>query len=152
MGTKSWVVAAVVLAVLVIGVGGGVVIAQENETGGSSPIQSLISRVAGILGLDEQQVQDAFDQAATEMRDEALDNKLTALVESGRITQEQADDYKQWYESRPDSLGPKLGGPGFGFHGHRHGRGWAGAGFGGFHKWGPASPTEEAPAAEETSL
>lgn len=36
------------------------------------------------------------------MRDEALDNRLKCLVEKGKITQEQADQYKQWWQSRPD--------------------------------------------------
>ena len=147
---RRWLMTVAVLGVLAIGVGGGAAMAQTDETEGGSRIQGLISRVAGILGLEEQVVQDAFDQAAKEMRDEALDRKLAALVESGRITQEQADEYATWYKSMPDSLGPRLGGPGF--RGHRHGRRWGGFGSHGFYKGAPAPSTEGVPAIEGASL
>jgi hypothetical protein len=100
---------------------GGVVMAQENGDGETPVIESFASRVAAILGLDEAQVQDAMDQARREMQDEALKSKLDSLVEQGRLTQEQADEYWQWYQSRPEGIrgfgGP---GPGFGFGGHSH--------------------------------
>ena len=152
MRMRRWFVAMASLVALVIGVGGGAVMAQTDETEGGSPIQGLISRVAGILGLEEQAVQDAFDQASEEMRDEAVDTKLAALVESGTITQEQADEYAEWYRSMPDSLGPKLRGHGFGFRGHKHGRRGGGFGKRGFYQGSPTSPTEEAPVPEGASL
>jgi hypothetical protein len=100
---------------------GGAVMAQENGDGETPVIESFASRVAAILGLDEAQVQDAMDQARREMQDEALKSKLDSLVEQGRLTQEQADEYWQWYQSRPEGIrgfgGP---GPGFGFGGHSH--------------------------------
>ena len=149
---RRWLVTVAAMVVLVIGVGAGAAMAQTDETEGGSPIQGLISRVAGILGIEEQAVQDAFDQASKEIRDEVLGRKLAALVEGGRITQEQADEYAEWYKSAPDSLGPRFGGPGFGFRGHRHGRHWGGFGKRGFSKGVPAPSTQEAPAAEGAAL
>jgi hypothetical protein len=104
----------------------GAVMAQEDGTGETPAAQSFASRVAAILGLEEAQVQDAMDQAHREMQDEALRNRLDALVEQGRLTQEQADEYHQWYQSRPEGI-RGFGGPGPGFrfgglgHGHGHG-------------------------------
>ena len=43
------------------------------------------------LGIDQQKVEDAFTQARSEMKNEALDNYLKGLVEKGMITQEEAD-------------------------------------------------------------
>ena len=102
----------------------GAVMAQEDSTGETPAVQSFASRVAAILGLDETTVQDAMDQAHREMRDESLKSKLDAMVEQGRLTQEQADEYYRWYQDRPEGIrgfgGP---GPGFGLGGHGRGHG-----------------------------
>ncbi|MBM4462929.1 MAG: hypothetical protein FJ012_06275 [Chloroflexi bacterium] len=68
----------------------------------STPGQTFISKVANILGLPEEQVAAAFKQARQEMQDEALQNWLQKLVDEGRITQEEADQYLEWWQSRPD--------------------------------------------------
>ena len=108
MRKKHWLIAIVAVLALAVGIGGGTALAQENGNGAGKPIRGLITRVADILGLEEQQVQDAFDQARQEMRDERFEEmvgqRLEALVESGRITQEQADELREWYASRPDSF------------------------------------------------
>ena len=89
---------------------------------------AFAARVADILGLDETTVQDAIDQARAEMQEEALQAKLDRLVENGHMTQEQADEYKTWIESKPEGLSPKMFG-GFGKKHHRFGgRGWGGWG------------------------
>jgi hypothetical protein len=110
---------------------GGAIMAQENGSGETPVIESFASRVAAILGLDEAQVQDAMDQARREMQDEALQRKLDSMVERGRLTQEQADAYLEWYQSRPEGIWEFGGlGPGFGFGGHGHGMGPAEGRFG----------------------
>ena len=115
---KLVVVGMVAAAVLLAGTIGGVVLAQTGDaTGGTG--NTLLARVATILGIDQQKLQDAFIQAGKDMRQEALDNRLKSLVEQGTITQAQADQYKTWLESRPD-MPPGLGGLGQGkFRGHR---------------------------------
>ena len=102
----------------------GAVMAQEDGAGETPVVQGFASRVAAILGLDEAQVQDAMDQVRREMQDEAMRNKLDALVEQGRLTQEQADEYYQWYQDRPEGIQGFGGrGPWFGFGWHGPGRG-----------------------------
>ena len=68
----------------------------------ASQPKTLLARVAAILGIEQQKVEDAFAQAQSEMQDEALDNHLKNLVDQGKITQEQADQYKAWVKSKPD--------------------------------------------------
>ncbi len=84
------------------------------------PPQTIMARVATILGIPEQKLKDAFAQAEREKQDAALDRLLQKAVEKGRITQEQADQYKAWWKSRPqtDLPGPLMG-KGFGRHGLR---------------------------------
>ena len=126
---KRWIVVSVVLAALAIAVTGGAIMAQDAETK-----KTFAGRVAEILGLEEQAVSDAMKQAKDEMRDEAMRAKFDALVEKGLMTQEDADAYIEWMESKPDV---DFGG---GFGRGRHKRG----GFGRRHGWGGWSKYEKA--------
>ena len=111
---RKWLIVAVLAAVIILtaGVIGGVSYAQSNgATTNVDPQKSLLGRVAIILGIDQQKVENAFTQAQKEMQDEALDNHLKSLVEQGVITQQQADQYKQWWQSRPDMPGMDKGFP-----------------------------------------
>ncbi len=117
---KLVIIGVLVAAVLLVGGVAGVALAQTGSTDNTTPANTLLARVATILGIDQQKVEDAFTQAKKEMQDEALDNYLAKLVEQGKITQEQADQYKTWWSSRPEGLA------GFGFRGHGGFRGMGG--------------------------
>jgi Ni,Fe-hydrogenase III small subunit len=67
---------------------------------------ALMTRVASILGIDKQKIVDAVEQAQGEMRGQALDTKLQELIGQGTLTQQQADAYNAWIQSRPNV--PKL--------------------------------------------
>ena len=133
---RKWLLVTLFAGVLTLGLAGGVVLARVNLTEGDSPPNSLASRVAVILGLDGADVQVAFDQAARELQregqDEASQRRLNRLVERGRLTQEQADEHQQWYQSRPEGPAPRFRftrRDGF-FGGHRPGgRRWHRRGF-----------------------
>ena len=92
---------AIVLVVLVGGILGGVVYAQSGSTRDNSPRNTIFAKVASILGIDQAVLEDAFTQAEQEVRSDALNNRLQALVEAGKITQDQADEYLQWWQSQP---------------------------------------------------
>ena len=111
--SKKFLVTGIVIAVIAVVAVTGVVLAQNVTT--TTPGKTFTARVAAILGIDEQKVKDAFTQAQREMSDEALDTRLHKLVEDGKLTQEQANQYKEWWQSRPDTLVP--GGEGFGMRG-----------------------------------
>ena len=98
--------------------------AQGNE-GGDSNAGKLATKVAEILGLDTAVVDRAIKQAREELRDEAVQNKLNALVENGKLTQEQADEYLNWVQSKPEGI-PAIGKQFFGKMGHH--KGWKGHG------------------------
>jgi predicted secreted protein len=68
---------------------------QENR-------DTLMARVADILGIDEEDLKNAFEQAQRELRENALDTRLQELVNEGTWTQQQADAYKAWIKARPD--------------------------------------------------
>ena len=123
------------------GVAGGGVLAHTKSGDGESRLESFASRVAGILGLEEEQVLDAFKQTKSEMLEEKVQQMLEKAVAAGKLTQEQADEYLAWFESRPDTFAPgalfhKLGKRGF--H-EKHKR----RGFFGKSKWFDKDPDYE---------
>jgi hypothetical protein len=126
---KKVILLAALATVLIIGSIAGVTLAQTrsgNESQPESQHQALLERVSEIyqentgVAIDVQQLKDAFAQAQTEMQNEALENWLENLVSEGKITQEQADEYLQWWQSRPDIplLEPRGGGGMMGGRGH----------------------------------
>jgi myosin heavy subunit len=97
---KFIIIVSVVAAIVLVGSLTGVALAQTGSAGSSG--KTLLARVAEILGIDQQKVEDAVAQAQSEMQNEALDNYLKNLVDKGTITQAQADQYKAWIQSKPD--------------------------------------------------
>jgi len=112
--------------VLLLGVlGAGAVLAQDPPTP-TDFHAAFLSRVAQILGVPEQSVIDAVNQAHTETLDQA--------VADGLITQEQADWMKQ-HQQAGGGIGPGgfAGGP---MHGGARSGPMFGGPFGG--PWGAA--------------
>ncbi|MDP6453268.1 MAG: hypothetical protein QF898_08175 [SAR202 cluster bacterium] len=147
---RRWVFLTATVAVLALGaLMTGAAFAQEADNDGKSGVGKLGARVAQILGLDETEVNDAIKQARTELQNEATQERLEKMVEAGKITQEQADEYLAWFESRPAD-GPGLGHRGFGGkkRGH-HGRGMRGHRG---HFGAPQAPADATPPADGSSL
>ena len=110
---KKFVLIGLLTTIVLAGTIGGVALAQTDNRDNSQPkvllasdnatqSNTLLARVAKILGIDQQKVEDAFTKARTDMQNEALDNYLKNLVTEGKITQAQADQYKKWWQSKPD--------------------------------------------------
>lgn len=77
-----------------------IALAQEGEA--PERQGALIARVAEILGIDQQELENALKQAQTESREETLDARLQELIAEGTLTQEQANEFKTWMEAKPD--------------------------------------------------
>ena len=97
---KKFIIILLGTILIIIASLGGIAMAQDSED--ESKPDSLMARVADILGIDQQTVEDAFEQAQAEMREEALDKHLQNLVDEGILTEEEAAEYKTWLEARPD--------------------------------------------------
>ena len=133
--SKKFVLVTLLATVALVGSISGVVAAQNgddsqpnaaNQTANQTVNQTLLDRVCEIyqentgVAIDPQALEDAFAQAQSEKLQEALDSRLQYLVDQGKITQGEADQYKEWWQSRPDV---PLG---LGFGGHGGLRGWGG--------------------------
>lgn len=79
---------------------------QLLSAGSHSMLDSLAVRVAEILGLDQQIVINAFNLVHREDQDEIHKGGLDNLIKEGVLTEEQADQYFQWYLTRPDTVAP----------------------------------------------
>ena len=144
--SKKFLLVTVLAVVVLLGSIGGVALAQTGNGDSDQPVaqhQALLDKVCAIYeqntgtAINSAELQKAFDQARTEMKNEALDNYLKGLVDGGKITQEQADQYKAWLESKPDVDVSFASG----FSGHDMPRGF-GRPSGGFPGWCEPQPTE----------
>ena len=102
---KKVLVIALIAAVVIIGSIGGVIVAQaaDGASGNATQPKPMLARVAEILGIDQSKLEGAVKQAASEQQLQALTNRLQKLVDAGKITQAQMDQYLAWYKSKPDT-------------------------------------------------
>jgi hypothetical protein len=151
MRKRKWFIPVVVASVLLIAgtVGGALVAASDSSstTDDQNQVtdryQALLDRASAIyeentgVAIDSEQLKDALDQAQSELQEEALETRLQNLVDEGQMTQEEADQYLEWWQSRPDIAAPL---PGLGGHGSGGGMMWGG-GFGPCGGPGPGPDT-----------
>ena len=142
MGKRGWILAVILAGLIVVGVGGGVILAHGGVKGvggfgkGTADGMSLTERVAEILsledsavsdaieeakenwdgegsfvaevaeilGVEESALEDALTQAMRAMANDAVRARMDAMVVKELITQEEADEYVEWFESRPEFL------------------------------------------------
>ncbi len=139
--SKKFIVIALLAVVVLTGSIGGVALAQTEDEN-SNPVVSegvaLWDKVSAIyeqktgVALDQEALKEAITEAQDELRTEAMQNHLQSLVGEGKISQEQADEYQKWLESKPEvPIEFGFRGKGDGFHG-----------WGGMHGWGgPCVPS-----------
>jgi len=123
---KKVIIVAVLTIALLAGSIGGVVLAADDGDNSQPKAQGgdILEKVCAIyqqntgVAIDQEALKAAFAQAQSEMQKEREQARLQGLVEQGKLTQEQADKYLEWWQSRPDVP--------FGFPGHGGFRGAGG--------------------------
>jgi len=127
--SKKVILMALLAIAVLAGSTAGIAFAQDENGDEGQCVDrygALMERVCGIyqentgVSLDPEQLKDAFAQARSEIAAEALGSRLQSLVDQETITEEQADEYLEWWQARPDTLLPGSGGRGFGFGGRMH--------------------------------
>jgi len=107
-GKKKLLLIVTLAAVLLMGSLGGVALAQDTEEEEAAAANTLLDRALVIyeentgVAIDAEALKDALREAQQERRSLALQNYLDRLVEEGSLTQEQAQEYESWIESKPD--------------------------------------------------
>jgi len=105
---RALIAGILVLTMVLTGAFVGTLSADDED--GATPRDTLMARVAELLGINQSEVENAFQQAMTEQREErqaemqaARDARLQELIDQGVVTQEQIDEFEAWLESRPDN-------------------------------------------------
>ena len=106
MTKRRWIVTAAVVGLLIVGVTGGTLMAQQagDDDGEAAETKSFAARVAEILGLDTETVEDAFGQAKRNVYEERVRKRLDEDVEEGLIDQAKVDEIMEWLTERPDGV------------------------------------------------
>jgi hypothetical protein len=123
---KKFLLIALLVVVVLGGTLGGIAIAQANDQGtgqsdNTSQFTTLLDKVVSHylqdtgVTINAQDLAKAFTEAQQDIRSGALDNYLNNLVTNGKITQDQANQFKNWLNTKPDI--PGLPGFGGGFRG-----------------------------------
>ena len=131
---RKWLIIPALAALLLTGAIAGTAFAQSESDDDSSSVSRFVEILAEKLGIDEDQVQTAVEETKAELQaerkaawEQQLRDKLAAMVEEGKITQAQADEYLDWYLNPPElasgDYGKKFS---FGKRGHRgrYGASW----------------------------
>ncbi len=125
MPKKMRVIISVLVAVLLLTVGGTAVVmaddgstATENETNR----RGLLASVAEILNIPQEDLVNAFEQARQETREECqemrqerqeirqqvrqgkVEKDLNKAFEKGLITQDETNQIKEWWQEKPEAL------------------------------------------------
>ena len=82
----------------------GAVFAQEDSPNNQNPRNAINDRVAEILGIEREDLDSAMQVARKEHHEKKREEHLSALVEAGTITQEQADEIKAWQNNKPEAM------------------------------------------------
>jgi hypothetical protein len=101
------VIAGVLVAALLVA---GITSAVTYADNGQGPAGGkMLDRVAQLLNIDKQKLVDAFKQANTELRQDRMDNMFNKWVTDGKLTQDQANQYKAWLAAKPaGTFGPFM--------------------------------------------
>ena len=128
---RKWIVATALAALLLTGAITGTALAQTDSSDERS-VSRFVELLAGKLGIGEEELQTAVDETHEELQaerkaawEQQLRDKLDGMVEEGRITQEQADEYMEWYLNPPSITKEEWGGKHH-FRGGHHKRGFKG--------------------------
>ena len=112
MSKRVKVLISALVVALLLAVGAATTVMAQGEEETTPPPESsekgLLERVGDILGIEEEDLIDAFEQAQQEIWDDAFISRLDKAVEEGYITQEQADGIREWWGQKPEFMEPGM--------------------------------------------
>jgi hypothetical protein len=108
--SKKFVIIGVMCVVILAATIGGFAVANAADDGAKkseTALTTMMDKVAEIYekntgtAIDAAQLQQAFEEAGAAVMSDRMEQYLQKLVDDGKITQEQADAWKAWWNSRP---------------------------------------------------
>jgi len=126
------ILVSLLVAVLVFTIGGtAMALAQEDEDEEEELVtgveaNGLLSKIAQILDIPEDELREAFAQAREELKEEKFNETFYQLIDKAEeeelITSEEAEAIREWWEQKPEALDPALLRRAFSFAGPRDGQ------------------------------
>jgi hypothetical protein len=110
MSKRVKVLISVVAAVVLMAVAGAATVMAQEETPPADETESnpLLARVAGILGISEETLVNAIEQARQEVRDATCAGIMDRLLENEFISEEDAAAIEDWLAKKPDTADPEA--------------------------------------------
>ena len=113
--SRKIILALLLTVVVLAGTIGGVALAQtedEEENQPETQHGALLERVCEIYNanpdrpgdIDYDLLKDAIAQAGSQLRAEAREQFRLRLIEEGKVTQEQLDEFDAWMAAKPDGI------------------------------------------------
>ena len=119
---KRWLLVVGAVALLSIGLVGGSVFAagatgkglgsglhhasgQDGYRHGKGESSAVLSRVAEIVGVEQDALESAFKTAFDEQAETRFDDRIDALVADETLTEDEGNAAKTWFEDRPELSG-----------------------------------------------
>jgi hypothetical protein len=169
--SKKFIFTVLLTVVVLGGILGGYAVAKANDEDNTPPPPgnaNFLEKVAEFyeqrtgVAINPDELQNAFNDAREELGNQARESFRERLLEEGKVTQEQLDEFDKWMSERPDAFSeefkdwlesrPDIGLP-FGLHNEdgersfgkmfRHFRGFNGGPDGGFGGWCDPDASEE---------
>ncbi|MGP8079911.1 MAG: hypothetical protein ACLPVI_05310 [Dehalococcoidales bacterium] len=114
MSKKLKIILALAAGVVILSLGSGAIVMAAGSTTTTTPAtttpatqsNALFTAVAATLGVTEQQLADAFQQATTQAENQSITQALATAVKNGTITQAESDAIQAWLAERPTSPTP----------------------------------------------
>ena len=94
----------VALATVAIVVLASVSVVGAHRGGDGSKGEQVRDRVAELLDVTPSELEAALVQARQEVKEKMIDEKISAAVADGTITEDEAAEIRVWLDSRPDAL------------------------------------------------
>ena len=106
MSKRMKVIISALVVALLLTVGTTATVMAQEEPTPTPPVEAKkpLARVAEILGIPTEDLGNAFRQAHQEMRGEAFIKALDKAVERELISEEEAEEIKEWWEQKPEAL------------------------------------------------
>jgi len=105
---KKLIIGALVTTLALGGVLFGAMAVSADSEDAAAGGETLMARVAAKLGISQESLENAFQEATREMMEERQNARLDRMVEEGVMTEDEANEFRAWWDARPD-MGEEFG-------------------------------------------
>lgn len=111
MSKKAKILVSVLATVILLAAGGAATVMAQDEptedealTTSETGTDGFMARVAGILGIPQDDLVNAFKQAKQDMQDEAIDRAIDMALQKGLIDEAEAAEIRGWLGEKPEAV------------------------------------------------